>query len=189
MMQLVFFVLCVSINTAGAADLQGRVFFTPQQRAQLEAARAQKERQQPVEIESSAPPAPPVPGTITYGGIVRRNDGKSTVWLNDKPISDRKTAASAGIAGVRADGAITVKPPLAERSVALKVGQSLEITSGAIEEPYARRLTRSVPAAKAAIVSPAGSVPEKAPLRRSARDDAADEPGSSTVSRARDGPR
>jgi len=157
-MRVLLFVLCVVAEATGAAELQGRLFFTPAQRAQLEVARAQKDRPQPpIEGEIATPPAPEI---VTYGGIVRRNDGKSTVWLNDRPISDRRAAAKAGIAGVRADGAITLKPAQSERSVALKVGQSLDVMSGVIEEPYARRFTRSAPNAK-----PAASSAAPAPAR------------------------
>jgi len=144
-----FVVLFSLAGAASAVEIEGRLFFTPTQRAQLDLLRAQKVRQPPQasEDESAAAPAPEV---ITYGGIVRRSDGKSTVWLNDRPISDRAKAADAGIGRLRNDGAIMLKPPQAERSVPLKVGQSLEVVSGVIEEPYARRLTRSLPAARPA---------------------------------------
>lgn len=147
MMRLLLAALLALTGAAQAAEIEGRLFFTPAQRAQLDALRAQKVRQPPQigEEENTAAPAPEV---ITYGGIVRRSDGKSTVWLNDKAISDRAKAADAGIGRVRTDGAITIKPPQSERSVSLKVGQSLEVVSGVIEEPYARQLTRTLPAAK-----------------------------------------
>jgi hypothetical protein len=163
MMRVLLFVLCTVAEAVGAAELQGRLFFTPVQRAQLEAARAQKDRQQPpAEGEIAAPPAPEI---VTYGGIVRRNDGKSTVWLNDRPISDRKAASEAGIAGIRADGAITLKQAQSERSVALKVGQRLDVVSGVIEEPYARRFTRSAPDAKPS-ASSAAPAPARVPSER-----------------------
>ena len=176
--------LSVMANAASAAELQGRVFFTPEQRAQLEAARAQKDRQPPpAEGEIAAPPAP---HTVTYGGIVRRNDGKSTVWLNDKPISDRRSATGAGISSVRADGAITLKPPQAERSVSLKVGQSLEVVSGVIEEPYARRVTRSAPEAKPAAPAttvPGRALPDKSPARRDTKESDPDSGAAPAVER------
>jgi len=164
MMRVLLFALCAVAEAGGAAELQGRLFFTPAQRTQLEAARAQKDRQQPpTQGEVAAPP--PAPEIVIYSGIVRRNDGKTTVWLNDRPISDRKAAAEAGIAGIRTDGAITLKPAQSDRSVSLKVGQQLDIVSGVIEEPYARRSGRSTPDAKPAASSaapaPAGVLSEK----------------------------
>jgi hypothetical protein len=169
-------------------DLQGRLFFTPAQRAQLEAARAQKDRSAPAAVtEGEATPAPPAPEVVTYGGIVRRDDGKSTVWLNDKAISSRQNAASAGISGVRADGAISIKPPQAERRVALKVGQSLEVVSGVIEEPYARRVTRITRVTPEAKPPAASIAPESKPATRRSRDDADDERDSQKSTSARGG--
>ncbi len=187
MTRFIVLVLCLIANAAGAADLQGRLFFTPAQRAQLEAARTQKDRPAPAAAtEGEAAPAPPAPEVVTYSGIVRRDDGKSTVWLNDKAISSRQSAASAGISGVRDDGAISIKPPQTERRVALKVGQSLEVVSGVIEEPYARRVTRITRVTPEAKPPAASIAPESKPATRRSRD-ADDERDSQKSTSARGG--
>jgi hypothetical protein len=123
---------------ASAAESLGRLFFTPAQRAQLDNARNQKSRATlPSEQE-----ALPLPETITYSGMVRRNDGKSTVWLNNRAINDRQPVDGVPVVGrVRPDGRIVLDTTQAGNNVELKVGQSVDIVSGTIEEPYARRAT------------------------------------------------
>ncbi len=156
---------------AWAADGLGRLFLTPEQRAQLETVRAQRDRRLPVIVETEvapalAPAAPTGPDVVTYSGMVRRSDGKSTVWINGKPLTERsKGDGEIDILGVRRDGEVAVAIPQAERKASLRVGQSLEVTSGTIEESYARRATllRSPAAAPAAPTAPAAPPKEKAP--------------------------
>lgn len=123
---------------AFAAESLGRLFFTPAQRAQLDIARSQKSRATlPYEVEAA-----PLPETVTYSGMVRRNDGKSTIWLNNRAINDRQPVDGVPVVGrVRPDGRIVIDTAQGGNNVELKVGQSVEIVSGTIEEPYARRAT------------------------------------------------
>ncbi len=167
-----------------AADSLGRLFLTPDQRAQLEIARSQRDRRLPIAETESAPTAAPVPqgpDVVTYSGVVRRSDGKSTVWLNGKPVNERNRSQpehEVSVTGLQRDGAVLVAIPQADRRASLKVGQSLEVTSGAIEESYSRRVTlpraveitpAAAPAAPTAAPVAATTVPKPAtrPLRPS----------------------
>lgn len=124
-----------------ASEPLGRMFFTPAQRASLDVARSQRARTTlATEKTEEVATAAPVPQTITFDGMVRRSDGKSTVWINNRPINENEQAGAAVIVGrVRADGGILLQMPQSGRSVELKVGQSIELLSGAIEESYARK--------------------------------------------------
>lgn len=124
---------------ATAQERLGRMFFTPAQRASLDIARNQRARTT-LSTEKTDQEAEPAAQTITYGGMVRRNDGKSTIWLNNQPVNDRDPVGGAAIVGrVRADGGVTLQVPQSGRRVDLKPGQSVELLSGAIEEAYSRR--------------------------------------------------
>jgi hypothetical protein len=125
---------------AGAADPSvGRLFFTPSQRASLDVARSQRTRAT-VATERTEEDTQPVPQTITYGGMVRRSDGRTTVWLNDRAIDDRRPAGGPTIIRqVRPDGAVTLEVPQSSRRVDLKVGQSVEVLSGSVGEGYRQR--------------------------------------------------
>lgn len=79
-----------------AAD-PGRLFYTPAQRAQLEAARANP-------VTATAKTAPGV--AQRFDGLVIRSDGASTSWVNGRALPD-----AAGVAGlkpgqIRADGRV-----------------------------------------------------------------------------------
>ncbi len=135
---------------APAQERLGRLFFTPAQRASLDVARSQRARTA-VDTEKTEQEAAPVPQTITYSGVLRRSDGKTTVWINNQPVHDRDSAGAAAIVGrVRPDGSVTLQVPQSGRSVILKPGQSVELLSGAVEEGYSRKLEAPRPEPKPA---------------------------------------
>jgi hypothetical protein len=134
--RLLICALAVSAMPAAAQDAVGRLFFTPSQRASLDVARTQRARTGLAgETEEQAAPAAQ---TLRYGGMVRRSDGKSTVWINNRAVNDNETAGSAVVGRVRPDGGITLQIPQTGRNVTLKPGQSVELLSGTVEEHYIR---------------------------------------------------
>jgi len=130
--------LAVAQAPKPAVEPLGRLFFTPAQRAQLDVARKQKARTALTAEETTN--AAPTPQTITYEGAVRRSDGKSTVWINNRPVHEKESGSGGVIVGgVRADGGVALQIPQSGRAVELKPGQSIELLSGAIEEKYTRK--------------------------------------------------
>jgi hypothetical protein len=123
------------------AEPVGRLFFTPAQRASLDVARSRRARTTLSQSEEAAP----VAQTITYSGAVRRSDGKSTMWVNNRAISDNEATGGPIVGQVRPDGSITLSLPQSGRSVDLKPGQSVELLSGTIEEGYSRKPVASEP--------------------------------------------
>ncbi len=131
--------LLINAATAAGADL-GRMFFTPAQRETLDAARAKNIRSE-ISNENPQPaavPAPPVAQNVSVDGLVRRSDGANTVWLNHRPVTGRQVDGL-GVTPAKNDNRVKVTAPDKGRSVDLKVGQSVEIVSGAIQEGYGRR--------------------------------------------------
>jgi hypothetical protein len=161
---------------AFAGEPIGRLFFTPAQRTQLDNARSQKNRATLASEQQEGAPAPEV---VTYSGMVRRSDGKSTVWINNRSVQDREAPGGVAVGRVHPDGALTIQVPQSSRNVELKVGQSVEVLSGTIEEPYARRFTAPRPPAKPAegAASPAGDTAkvETGPQRPRRRPDVPDD--------------
>lgn len=143
----------LAASTPAAAQAQerlGRLFFTPAQRASLDVARSQRARAA-LSTERTEQEATPVPQSITYSGVVRRSDGKTTVWINNQAVHDRESAGAAAIVGrVRPDGSVTLQVPQSGRSVSLKPGQSVELLTGAVEEGYSRRVEATKPEPKPA---------------------------------------
>jgi len=115
-----------------AAEPLGRLFFTPQQRATLDNARHQKIRIIEVEPEAPAPPE-----NISVNGVVKRSDGQSTVWINNRPLKENRAPSGVKVISRNAENAsVTLKLPQSSRNVDVKVGQSLDATTGHIKERY-----------------------------------------------------
>jgi len=161
---------------AGAQEPLGRLFFTPAQRLSLDVTRTNRARTA-LSTERTEDTTPLVQ-TITYGGVVRRSDGKSTAWFNNRPFNDQELAGGANIVGrVRPDGSVTLRVPQSGRSVNLKPGQSVELLSGAVEEAYSRKPVQPEPkpAAKPSAdakgaTKPAPPEPAKAEREREEQD-------------------
>ena len=105
-----------SLNSA-AADL-GRLFFTPQQRQDLD------RRRQANVLESAAT----VNSSLTVNGQVSRSQGKSTVWINGVPQESTKRPADPA----------RVTLPSGERenaSINIKIGQTLDRVRGQVKDP------------------------------------------------------
>jgi hypothetical protein len=95
---------------AAAADELGRLFFTPQQRQELDRRRASNIQEKEVVIESA----------VTVNGHVARSSGKTTTWVN-------------GVAQYDAySGRDPARVQLQDGS--LKIGQTLDRTRGEVKD-------------------------------------------------------
>ena len=129
--------LVLAAPPARAAEPIGRLFYTPDQRGQLDAARAKRARTGTDKAED-APPPPSTPEVVTYGGIVRRSDGKTTVWLNNRAVTERESAGARMVGRVRSDGTVVLQSAQTGRNVPLRVGQRADLLSGRVDEGYRR---------------------------------------------------
>jgi hypothetical protein len=162
MKALVFLLLLAAAPPAMSAEALGRLFFTPTERQQLDQARLRKPG--PAQA-AEAPPAPEPPQVLKYSGIVRRSDGKSVLWLNNRPVDEKEALSSHSVSGrIRNDGSVTVRVPQSGRTVDLKVGQSVELPSGNVAESG----PRTAPQAPAA--EPAPKESDKEPVPPAARE-------------------
>lgn len=89
-------------------DELGRLFFTPEQRAQLERQQQQKD-------------AAASERTLTVNGIVQKNGGGRTVWINGAP-------QTAGKSRDHTPDRLPVTVPGQAQPVEIKVGQKLLLT-------------------------------------------------------------
>lgn len=126
-----------------AAETVGRLFFTPEQRAQLDTLRIKKV----VAAQTKDEPAPEI---VTYNGIVRRSDGKATVWVNNKALTEGELSTAESVTGrISRDGQILLGSPAAGAGkMQLKVGQSAELLSGRVGESYSVLQNTQAPAGK-----------------------------------------
>jgi hypothetical protein len=117
-------------NWVGAESL-GRLFFTPEQRVILDNARKQKIE---VKVEEEAT----VPQLITLNGMVKRSDGASTIWVNQKAVTGQHSASGLTVVNTGNQGNVVLQLPQSTDTVKLKVGQNLDMTSGEISESYVK---------------------------------------------------
>ena len=106
-------------SPAPAQEILGRLFFTEQQRQDLDRRRQANIQETAVVIES----------TVTVNGQVSRSSGRSTTWINGVPReSARKPLDPARATLPGGEGA---------PSVSLKIGQTLDKVRGEIRDPVA----------------------------------------------------
>jgi hypothetical protein len=101
-----------------AAEELGRLFFTPQQRQDLDRRRATNR------AEEEAPQIRE--GPLTVEGHVQRSSGKTATWINGVPQYDSHAS--------RDPARITVVPNVGEPGVSLKIGQTYERASGSVRD-------------------------------------------------------
>lgn len=145
---IIAILLLAGAQLAQAADPVGRIFYTPEERARLDALRTQRAVATQVRND-------PIPEYVTFNGIVRRSDGQATVWVNGESLSEAELRNKQTIIGrIGRNGQILVQTPQAAATsqVRLKVGQSAELLSGRVNELYATQpaepASKSKPEAK-----------------------------------------
>ncbi len=122
--------LGVATGQVAAQENLGRLFFSEQQRQDLDRRRQANIQETAVVIES----------TVTVNGQVSRSSGRSTTWINGVPQeSVRKPADAARVTLPGGEGA---------PSVSLKIGQTLDKIRGEIRDPAVDGRTTTPPAAR-----------------------------------------
>ena len=111
---LLLMLLWVALGSAAARgeDSFGRLFHTPEERQRLDQHGGLESRPDP-----AASATPPPAGPLRLDGIVRRNDGRSIVW-----IGGRKATSSEARSQPDGDSATVTLPDGQQRR--LRVGES-----------------------------------------------------------------
>lgn len=127
-------------HATAKADSLGRLFFTPEQRIQLEKERARnmslaaKKSATASRKESGQTGAEEAYSVLTVDGIVQKHGGPRTVWVNGAP-------QNADNSGELAPDAHRVTAPGKTQAVQVKVGQKL-----LLEKPPQPKLAGQKPA-------------------------------------------
>ncbi len=125
--------LAAALAVAGAGSAQaqelGRLFFTPEQRAALDARRKARVPDKPAAAPVTESPVSRV------NGAVQRGEGRSTVWVNGEMIPENAQAGGARVAP-RGPNPGRVSIPLGENASPrdLRVGESLDRGSGEVRD-------------------------------------------------------
>ncbi len=100
--------VCATYTGAYAATL-GRLFFTPEQRGQIDA--------RPFQDNESRNP------TLTVNGIVQKHGGVRTVWING--------VAQSSVSAQENSASVTLSLPNKNHPVTLKVGEKIQLAPSA----------------------------------------------------------
>ena len=115
----VTFLLGVATGQVAAQENLGRLFFTEQQRQDLDRRRQANIREAAVIVESS----------VTVNGQVSRSSGRSTTWINGVPQESTRQPPD--------PARVTLPGGEGTPSVNLKIGQTLDKVRGEIKDPVA----------------------------------------------------
>lgn len=135
-------VLALAPFSSGAQEL-GRLFFTPDQRAALDARRKARVPDKPAATPQAEQP------TTRLDGAVQRSGGKSTVWINGEPVQESPKGDRARLQA-RDKASIPLGESEARRE--LRVGETLDRGTGEV---------RDVVGKDAVKVKPSGGAPAK----------------------------
>jgi hypothetical protein len=80
-MKRLCFIAFLLLPDAAISQEMGRLFFTPEQRAGLDARRKARVPDKPAAVVVSSP-------TTKLDGYVKRSGGTSTVWINGEPLPE-----------------------------------------------------------------------------------------------------
>jgi hypothetical protein len=116
---LALMLLCLA--APAAAEELGRLFFTPQQRQDLDRRRASNRAEEETPQIREGP--------LTLEGHVQRSSGRTATWINGVPQYDNHASGD--------PARVTVVPNQGEPGVRLKIGQTYERTSGTVVDGLA----------------------------------------------------
>jgi hypothetical protein len=113
----VAFLAALAARSAVAQENLGRLFFTEQQRQDLDRRRQANIQEATTVVES----------LVTVNGQVSRSSGKSTTWINGVPQTSTKQP--------RDPARVTLPGGEGEPSTSLKIGQTLDKVRGEVKDP------------------------------------------------------
>ncbi len=122
-MRRVALLIALLVPLAAAAQELGRLFFTPEQRAALDARRKARVPDKPAAAPVVASP------TTRLDGYVKRSGGPSTVWVNGESVTE-------GSAEAPRIGSNEVSVPVGDGGsrVRLRPGEVLDRGSGEVRD-------------------------------------------------------
>ena len=128
MKRLPLLALLLALLPAGPAVAQelGRLFFTPEQRAALNARRAARLPDKPAAVAESP--------TTRVDGYVKRSSGKSTVWVDGEAMPDGLQLEGLRVQRGNDPTRVTVTIGEDGRRIVLRVGETIDRATGEVKD-------------------------------------------------------
>lgn len=120
----------VAHTACANAEPLGRLFFPPEERARLDQIRNGK-------ITDNTQPNfdPPPAEQITLNGLVRRNNGKTTIWINQIPQHEGERQGITVLKSSAKSPTVPLQLPSGKK-VRIKPGQTFDGFTGKVQEGY-----------------------------------------------------
>lgn len=140
---LILLLALPTISSAEDAPL-GRLFFTPSDRATMDAIRKSSKApdkvitSKDVEADVAAPEEAPaaekkVGSPVMVNGYITRSDGKNTVWVNDRPMAEKSTNQAIKVEKLSADkGQVKIVMTDEKKAASLRPGQVYDPNSNKV---------------------------------------------------------
>ena len=127
-MKRALLIACCAVTALAQAQPPrlGRLFSSPEERAQLDASRSGTPPAGTTQAPPAPPPPPPPAPPMELNGLVQRSSGRSTVWLNQTPQQEPHNQ-------VPGAGQLTLRLSNGQ-VVVLKPGQQYDPASGTVME-------------------------------------------------------
>jgi hypothetical protein len=121
--------LLLTLLAAPVAQSQeiGRLFFTPDQRANLDARRKARVPDKPTAATVAAP-------VTRVDGYVKRSAGPPTVWINGESVPENAPEAPRIDGGRDASGSVSISVGESGGRVRLKPGEALDRGNGEVRD-------------------------------------------------------
>jgi hypothetical protein len=119
---------------ASASEQQiGRLFSNQRERATLDQARQTGSKNR---IETNTAEKDQIGDQITLDGFVRKNNGKTTVWINQVPQHGRENTQGITIVQSNNHSSVISMQLPSGKSMELKPGQTFDATNGKVSDVY-----------------------------------------------------
>jgi hypothetical protein len=105
----------------------GRLFFTPEQRASLDARRKARVPDKPAAVVVASP-------VTRVDGYVKRSSGPSTVWINGESVPETASEAPRIDTSHGAGGSVSIGVGEAGSRVRLRPGETLDRGNGEVRD-------------------------------------------------------
>lgn len=126
-MKLALFLCLLVLAPAAQSQEIGRLFFTPDQRASLDARRKARVPDKPAEAVVASP-------VTRVDGYVKRSAGPPTVWINGESVPENAPEAPRIDGGRSASGSVSISVGESGSRVRLKPGESLDRGNGEVHD-------------------------------------------------------
>jgi hypothetical protein len=146
---------CLFTPSCLLAEPLGRLFFTEEERVNLERLRwASPEEvshiQEKQEVESEKPAQPEKPAFVTLSGVMIRGNGRQTVWLNGVSYDRSQLPENVRVRKPFTAGQIEFRVVEKGKTYSLRPGQTLDVDSGLIREAHQRTPEVAAPTSESA---------------------------------------